>query len=337
MKTKIITLTKNNPDNQKLKIAAKAINDGKLVAFPTETVYGLGANAFDTKAIKNIFKVKGRPQDNPLIVHISDISQLLDLAKEVPLKAIKTINVFWPGPLTIVVKKKKVPSIVTANLDTVAIRMPKNKIALDLIKFAKTPIVAPSANLSKSPSPTIALHVINDLFNKVDVIVDGGACKIGIESTVVDFSSKTPTILRPGAITKEALEKIIGPVKVGYDLKTKTPKSPGQKYKHYSPKAFVYLVNSNNFYKEANNLIKRNISKKIGVIFYKKNNCCLLSSKNIYKKPLKDNKDYAKNLFKYFRYFDQKGCDIIICEKPKQTDIGVAIQNRLKKASSCII
>lgn len=334
MKTTILKINSKSPEPEKIHLASKAIICGKLVAFPTETVYGLGANAFDHKAISQIFKVKGRPQDNPLIVHISDISQVEQLAKNFPKDAQKLTKEFWPGPLTIVLKKRKiVPEIVTAGLDSVAIRMPENKIALELIRQSKVPIVAPSANISGKPSPTRASHVIDDIFGKVDYIIDGGNCKIGIESTVIDFTSKVPTILRPGYITKEDIKKVIGKVEISKPKTKDAPKAPGMKYKHYSPKAKVILVNHNkNFLREIKIIKQENPNKKIGIISYsfdlKGNNVKFLNS---------NSKIYAQKLFSYFRSFDKDNTDIIIAQGIKEDKLGNAIMNRLKKASTIYI
>lgn len=335
MNTKIIVVKNSQTEKNKIVIPSKIISSGGLVAFPTETVYGLGADAFNKKAIKQIFKVKGRPQDNPLIVHISDISQIDQLSEKIPKKAEKLIAKFWPGPLTIVLKKKKkVPLIVTAGLDSVAIRMPSNKIALELIKQSKTPIVAPSANLSGKPSPTTANHVKEDLFEKVDCIIDGGSCKIGIESTVIDFTSKTPTILRPGYITKEDIEKIIGNTEIYTSKKNKKIRSPGMKYRHYSPRAFVIMIDyKKDFKKELEKILKTYKDQKIGVISFNLN--INYKSKNIIVKNLKsDPKKYAQKLFYYFRDFDNKNVDLIIVQGIKEKELGLAVMNRLKKATS---
>ncbi|HAA64145.1 MAG TPA: threonylcarbamoyl-AMP synthase, partial [Thermoanaerobacter sp.] len=246
--TKIIRVNKNNPEIELIDFAAKVIKEGGLVAFPTETVYGIGANSFNEEAIKKIFIAKGRPQDNPLIVHIAELEQIYDLVKEVPQKAKTLMKKFWPGPLTLIFKKsQKVPYVNTAGMDTVAIRMPSNTIAHLLIKRAEVPISAPSANVSGKPSPTDASHVIEDLYGKVDVIIDGGKCDVGVESTVLDLTEKVPVILRPGAVTLEMLREVIGNVEVDPSLLKKPqedlkPKSPGMKYKHYSPNAEVYIV-----------------------------------------------------------------------------------------------
>lgn len=329
MKTTLLKINSRNPELEKINLVSKAIICGKLVAFPTETVYGLGANAFDQKAISQIFKVKGRPQDNPLIVHIFDISQVEQLAKVFPQSAQRLIKEFWPGPLTIVLKKKKiVPKIVTAGLDSVAIRMPENKIALKLIKQSKVPIVAPSANLSGKPSPTKARHVIDDIFGKVDYIIDGGNCKIGIESTVIDFTSKVPTILRPGYITKEDIEKVIGKVEISKSKSKTAPKAPGMKYKHYSPKAKVRLISKNKIKLE----IKKQLENKEKIAIITFNN--KIENKDlVFSKDYNQLIDYSKNLFSDFRFADKKKASAIIVQEVPDQKFGHSIMNRLKKAA----
>lgn len=312
MKTRIISINPNNPEISKVKICSKILRGGGLVAFPTETVYGLGANGLNKRAVKKIFLAKGRPQDNPLILHVSDINQVNSLVKEVPDKAKKLMKKFWPGPLTIIFKKSKlVPDIVTCGLDSVAIRLPKNKIALELIKNSDYPIAAPSANLSGKPSPTSAMHVINDLRGKIDAIIDGGEVEIGIESTVLDLTQKIPQILRPGKITKEKLEQVIGNVK--YNIKSKKPRSPGMKYKHYSPDAKVIIIKNN---KELKEVLKKYSYKKIKILNYP------------------DEINMASNLFRDFRECDKKEFDIIIVKSIPERGLGVAIMNRLNKAGS---
>ncbi len=308
MKTLIIKPKKNSD----LRLAAETLKRGGLVAFPTETVYGLGANALDGKAVEKIFEAKGRPNDNPLIVHVSDKEELFALVSKVPEKAQKLMDKFWPGPLTLVLNKSKsVPRAVTAGQETVAIRMPNNKIALELIKQSGIPVAAPSANVSTRPSPTEAKHVLEDLDGKIDAIIDGGRTDIGLESTVIDLTSETPTILRPGKITKEELEKVIGKI----EIKTKAgkvAKAPGMKYKHYSPKARVILVRK----KEIPSLKRKLGTKKTGII-------------------LKEGtfEEFAKSLFSKFREMDKRGIEVILVEKIKEKGLGVAIMNRLKKAA----
>lgn len=332
MKTLILKSNKKG-----IQIASEIINSSGIVAFPTETVYGLGASVFDEKAIEKIFIAKNRPQDNPLIAHISTISQLNELSKPLPI-AIKLAKKFWPGPLTIVVKKtKKVPLKVTAGLDTVAVRMPSNKIALKLISDCKVPIVAPSANLSGKPSPTKASHVINDLFGKIDAIIEGKDCVYGLESTVVDTTMEPMVLLRPGKITFEQLEKFLGKGKIiKHSLKDKTSKakSPGMKYKHYSPKAEVILLSGKKekivekIIELSENMVKK--KQKIGII--SKQKICI-NNKNIIYKQLVSEKVFAKELFHLFREMDSLGVKKIFVEETSEKGLGLAIMNRLKKAS----
>ncbi|MEK6958364.1 MAG: L-threonylcarbamoyladenylate synthase, partial [archaeon] len=251
MNTKILKIDSRKPEAKKILEAARIIRKGGLVAFPTETVYGLGANAFNTEAVRKIFRAKGRPFDDPLIVHVCSEKQVYELAEEVAFEAKVLMDKFWPGPLTIVMRKsKKVPAITTANLGTVAIRMPKNRIACALIRKAGVPIAAPSANTFSRPSPTTAGHVLADLKGKIPLILDGGTTRIGIESTVIDLSGKKPVLLRPGAVTLEQLQKTIGKVQVHGAVKSTPGKNkkkifalaPGMKYRHYAPKAKVILV-----------------------------------------------------------------------------------------------
>lgn len=341
--TKIVRVNKNNPEIELIDFAAKVIKEGGLVAFPTETVYGIGANSFNEEAIKKIFIAKGRPQDNPLIVHIAELEQIYDLVKEVPQKAKTLMKKFWPGPLTLIFKKsQKVPYVNTAGMDTVAIRMPSNTIAHLLIKRAEVPISAPSANVSGKPSPTDASHVIEDLYGKVDVIIDGGKCDVGVESTVLDLTEKVPVILRPGAVTLEMLKEVIGNVEVDPSLLKKPqedlkPKSPGMKYKHYSPNAEVYIVTGDleKVVKKIQELTEEQLKygKKVGIMAtvqtstqYEKGEIIVVGDRN---RP----ETIAKNLFAVLRQFDKKGVDVIFAESFEYDNIGLAIMNRLEKAA----
>jgi L-threonylcarbamoyladenylate synthase len=212
-RTEIVKLDEKRPNETIVSNASKLIRSGEIVAFPTETVYGLGGNALDPSSVTRIFEIKGRPPDNPLIVHIADMRMLEEIVIQIPLKAHRIIDKFWPGPITLVLKKSKiVPEITTGGLKTVAVRMPKNKIALALIRKSGTPIAAPSANISGRPSPTSAIHVKDDLDGKIKLILDGGSTRIGIESTVIDMTRRIPVILRPGGISKESIENEIGKV-----------------------------------------------------------------------------------------------------------------------------
>ena len=341
--TEIIKLDKDNPDINLIEIAAYTIRNGGLVAFPTETVYGIGANSFNERAIMKIFQAKGRPQDNPLIIHVSDIKTVNELVDKIPVKAKILMDKFWPGPLTLIFKKSsKVPIANTAGLDTVAIRMPSNKIAYLLIKEAGVPISAPSANISGRPSPTDAVHVIEDLEGKVDIIIDGGSCDVGVESTVIDLTVETPMILRPGAITKAMIEKFIGKVNIdptilGVQNNNLKPKSPGMKYKHYSPNAEVYIVNGEleKVVKKIKDLTEEQLKKgkKVGIMAtvqtstkYEKGEIIVVGDRS---KP----DTIAKNLFRVLRDFDKKGVDVIYSEGFQYEEIGLAIMNRLEKAA----
>lgn len=338
----IVKVSPKKPEKEIIEKAAKIIKKGGLVAFPTETVYGLGANAFDKKAVRKIFEVKKRPIDNPIIVHIADFSYLKKLAKKIPKEAEILAKNFWPGPLTFVlIKKKIVPDEVTAGTKTVAIRMPKNKIALELIKKSGVPIAAPSANLAGRPSPTTAKHVFEDLGDKIDLILDGGKTKVGVESTVVDLTVKPPLILRPGGVSLEQLRKFLKdiqphPFLIDEKLKVKIVKSPGMKYRHYAPKAPLILVKEEDKIEKIKKLIEFYKKKKkiVGVMttkenkkFYKKADLVLAvgSQKNL--------NQVAKNLFKTLREFDKKGVDVILAEGFPEKGIGFAIMHRLKKAA----
>lgn len=342
MKTKIISIEKEDIDLELIREAASLIKDGNLVAFPTETVYGLGANGLDKMAIEKIYFAKGRPQDNPLILHISSVDQIKPLVKEIPPLAEECIKRFWPGPLTILFKKSDiVPDIITAGLDTVAIRMPDNPIALALIKHSDTPIAAPSANVSGRPSPTSAKHVIEDLSGKVDMIIDGGSTGIGLESTVLDLSGDIPMILRPGGITIEDFQEFIP--NITQDIATIKddpniiPKSPGQKYRHYAPKAEMLLFTGDlerikyNIKKTALDFLNK--GQKIGIMATEE-------TKNSYTEGLvlvvgsRKNKDtIATNLFNTIRLFDEANVDVILAEGVELDHMGMAIMNRMMKAA----
>ncbi len=343
METKIIKIDEKNIDKDLIFDAANVIKNSGVVAFPTETVYGLGANGFDENAVKKIFTAKGRPQDNPLILHVHSIEQVRELVIEIPDIAKACMKKFWPGPLTILLSKSsKVPSIITAGLNTVAIRMPENKIALELIRTSNVPIAAPSANTSGRPSPTSAKHVIEDLMGKIDMIIDGGDTGIGLESTVLDLSGDVPMILRPGGVTKEELQKIIPNVTIDFAIikedENIVPKSPGQKYRHYAPKSDMLV-----FTGEVENIVKTIVvktreytdaGKKVGI-------ACTDETKEFYKDGLiismgsRQNKEtIAHNLFNTLRLFDEGKVDIILAEGVELSGLGVAIMNRMMKAAA---
>jgi len=332
MKTKLA-----KPTKKLICEAADLIQKGEVVAFPTETVYGLGANVYDVHAVAKIFEAKGRPADNPLIVHISKISQIDGLVISIPTSAKKLMKKFWPGPLTIVLKKsKQVPEIVTAGLDSVAVRMPSNKIALSLINAAGVPIAAPSANSSGKPSPTSAKHVLEDLNGRIHLVIDGGQCEVGLESTVLSLAGSNPVLLRPGAITLEQIEKVIGKVEVPLSVREKTevekPLSPGMKYKHYSPKAEVVLFIPSKEKDFTKFVFEHSEGKKIGIISFTKK--VGLNNEFFFEGSLNA---YAKSLFSALRELDEAGVELIIVEGVSDKGLGLAIMNRLKRAASKVV
>ena len=321
--TKIIKINPEKIDMELLEEAACVIKHGGLVAFPTETVYGLGADSFNEEAVKNIFKAKGRPSDNPLISHIADLGEIERFAREIPDCAVKLAEEFWGGPLTMVLKKRKgIPDSVTAGLDTVAVRLPSHSVSNALIRLSGTAIAAPSANLSGSPSPTTARHCIADLFGRVDMIIDGGDSMIGIESTVVDCTTEVPTILRPGMISAEDMREIIGEVHFGGEANG-APKCPGMKYKHYSPNAEVYIFNSAKSIDE---------DEKACVIM-KNSQCADLNNIKVYDAGKTDT-EYAARLFYFLRKADEEGFDKVYAQMPENRGIGQALINRLMKSAA---
>lgn len=341
METVIKKVDENNIDMGIIREMAEKIKNGETVIFPTETVYGLGANAMDEDAAKKIYVAKGRPSDNPLIVHIADIEEVDKIALEVGEKAKKAMENFWPGPLTIILKKKKiVPNVTSGGLSTVAIRMPSNKIANALIRESKTQIAAPSANISGRPSPTKAEHVVKEMSGRVSGIIMGGDCDFGLESTVVDFSEDKPMILRPGSITKEMLEEVLGEVSIDPSLTKKEDnikaKAPGMKYKHYSPNAQVYIVKGeeNNVITKMNELSRKNHAenKKTGIM-------CM--SKDVDKFECdyvvdlgKDYDEVASNLFDALIKMDEAKMDIVYSVCFESCGVGQAIMNRLLKSAA---
>lgn len=339
IKTIISSIDKDNIDIIEIKKHADLLKEGKTVIFPTETVYGLGANALDEDAVKKIYEAKGRPSDNPLIVHIFDENEVDNLAEDISEKAKILMNRFWPGPLTMIFKKKDiVPQRTSGGLDTVAIRMPSHKIAREIIRQSGVPIAAPSANISGRPSPTKGEHVCEEMNGRVSGIVVGGDCNFGLESTVIDMTMEVPMILRPGSITKEQLEDAIGEVLVDPSLENKEDvlkaKAPGMKYTHYSPNGEVYIVKGeeNKVIDKINCLIKENKDKNIksGVL-------CL--SKNKYKYTgevieLGDTLDeVASNLFNSLIEMDKRNIDVIYTESFSNYGVGRAIMNRLMKSA----
>lgn len=343
MDTKIIKITEDSIDDSLLMEAAKVLREGGLVAFPTETVYGLGANALNEEAAKKIYEAKGRPSDNPLIAHIAEFSALNGLVAEVPESGKKLMEAFWPGPLTIIFKKSgAVPYGTTGGLDTVAVRMPAHPVAARLIRLAGVPVAAPSANTSGRPSPTTAGHVAEDMMGRIDMIVDGGEVGIGVESTIVDVSEEIPTVLRPGAVTLEMLSGVIGEVRmdqaVAEPMKEGVrPKAPGMKYRHYAPKANLSLVEGT--VEDMVEAIRRLASdaqargKRVGII-------CTEETKPLYPDGLlrsvgtrQEPDSIAHNLYAVLREFDGLDVDTIYSEAFSSDRLGQAVMNRLTKAA----
>ena len=324
-------LTSNDID-----IAADIIKNGGLVAIPTETVYGLAANALDGKAVSKIFKAKGRPMDNPLIVHVSCIEEIDKLVSEIPPQAKKLANTFWPGPLTIILKRSNIiPAEVSAGLDTVAIRLPNNDVTRKLIKIAGVPLAAPSANTSGSPSPTSANHVLHDLDGKIDAILDAGNCRVGLESTVITLTSPVPTLLRPGGITVEELRNVLGNVEIDKAVIDKvdsleTVSSPGMKYKHYSPETKIIIVDGDNesFIKYVNS----RSSDKVAALCYIDDQP-KLNVKTVTFGKMNDYNMQANELFSALRKIDDLNVNIVYARCPQKNGVGLAVYNRLIRAA----
>lgn len=328
-------------DPEGIEQAAQMIREGKLVAFPTETVYGLGADALNEEAVAKVYEAKGRPSDNPMIVHVATIDQLIKLSSQkISGEITKLIKIFWPGPLTIVVKSNSViPKITTGGLDTVAVRMPSNRTALALISEAGTPIAAPSANISGRPSPTTFSHVLDDLDEKIDGIIAGEPCKVGIESTVLDMTGEIPTILRPGIVTREEISNALGrEVKfdeallarhnpsgdgeglLEFDDGTK-PKSPGMKYKHYAPKAHMIIYKGDPdkvaFAMADERASRIKMGEKVETLIFDSNN------------P----EEAAHEFFSKLRTCDKVGVDVILAAAMEEEGVGFAVMNRMFKSA----
>lgn len=344
MKTVVEKITEfmSDKDRKKIEEAGRIIKAGGLVAFPTETVYGLGADALNPEASKKIYAAKGRPSDNPLIVHISNMESLVWITDSIPEKAKQMAERFWPGPLTMILPKSpRVPIETTGGLDTVAVRIPEHPIALALIKCAGGYIAAPSANTSGKPSPTIAEHVLQDMDGRIPMILDGGPVGIGIESTIVDFTGEIPMILRPGYITQKMIYDVIGEIQMDPGLIIDNPeihpKAPGMKYKHYAPKADLILVNGaqDKVIKKINELIweTETSGKKAGVIGT--DETCGLYQAEIVKSigSRTDEDAIARHLYGILREFDDLNVDKIYSESFSTPRIGQAIMNRMLKAA----
>lgn len=342
METKVAIIKDIENDNKYIMEAANIIKNSGIVAFPTETVYGLGANALDSVAVSKIFKAKGRPQDNPLIVHVAN-KDISDLVLNIPEIAKELMDKFWPGPLTIIFEKNNIiPNETSAGLNTIGIRMPNNKIALKLIELSNRPIAAPSANISGRPSPTEVDRCVEDLSGKVDYILGGYRSEVGVESTIVDCTVSPPSILRPGGITLEMLREIHSGIDIDEGIKGKPiddlkPKAPGMKYRHYAPNAKLKIISGNkektiDKIKEiVDNYIEKN--KEVAILCTNENLNEFPKGKVISLGSESMLEDIARNLFESLRSCDDLGVDIILCEAFEEKGVGVAIMNRLNKAA----
>ncbi|WP_311486314.1 L-threonylcarbamoyladenylate synthase [uncultured Anaerococcus sp.] len=338
MKTEILKVDRKNINKAYIKKAGDLIKEGALVAFPTETVYGLGADGLNNEACKKIFKAKGRPADNPLILHISHISMLDNLVEEISESHRKLFDL-WPGPMTLIFKKSRlIPEAVTAGGDTVAIRFPSDEIARALISEANTPIAAPSANISGRPSPTKADDVYQDMDGIIPLIIDGGESNIGIESTVIDLSGEKPTILRPGYYTYEFLKEILPDMRLDDSLvdSTKIPKSPGQKYKHYAPKANLRVFIGENVPDYLLDLAEeyKSQGKKVGILAFDEDKDKFASYPYISLGSRIDLSTMSHVLFSSLREMDRLKVDIILAEGVRENHLGKSIMNRMKKAAA---
>lgn len=341
MKTAVFVVDKDNPDKESLAQAAQILAGGGLVAFPTETVYGLGANGLDEKASGGIYRAKGRPSDNPLILHIAEKSALNNLVTEITPSAKALIDKYWPGPLTVVLPRAQViPDIITGGLDTVAVRMPDSVVARELIRMAGVPIAAPSANTSGRPSPTTAQMVIDDLNGKIDAVIDAGSCDVGVESTVIDCTTVVPTLLRPGGITLEMLTDTLGAVDLDKALLTKDaiPRSPGMKYTHYAPEAPMALIEGqpDKVVRELKRQVEQALAenKAVGAIAAQESVAVLPAEvKAAVYGPRGCVEQIAANLYSSLRYFDNHQVDIIFAEGICEDGLGLAVMNRMRKAA----
>ena len=342
METKVITIDHKVMDEAVLQEAGTIIKNGGLVAFPTETVYGLGGDALNRESAKKIYAAKGRPSDNPLIVHICSMDALKPIVEEIPEAVERLADAFWPGPLTIIMKKSQlVPKETTGGLETVAVRMPSHPVALKFIEYAGGYVAAPSANVSGRPSPTKAKYVVEDMSGRIEMILDGDGIDIGLESTIVDMTSDVPMILRPGYITREMLEKVLGEVAVDktiLDINCKEPpKAPGMRYRHYAPKAQLTIVEGNS----ANTIATINAftreaqekGEKVGIIGTEETKALYIgdSIKSVGKR--RDEEAIARTLYTILREFDDEDVNVIYSESFAECNMGQAIMNRLLKAA----
>ena len=337
MKTQIFHITDPDAQREEIQSAAEIIRRGGLLGIPTETVYGLGANGLNTQAVTHIFEAKGRPQDNPLILHIPSASWLTRYCRNVPPTAYELARRFWPGPLTMILQRRaNAPNATTGGLDTVGIRCPNHPVTLAIIEVAQVPVAAPSGNLSGRPSPTCARHMIEDMDGRIDGIVDGGPCGVGVESTIIDLTCPSPRLLRPGGLSLEALKEVLGEVAVDKAVVAplsagERPKAPGMKYRHYAPKAPVTVVTGDS--RRTARYIRRNLGEHTGVIAFSEYvgdfpGCVVHDIGSV-----QDRGEQARRVFDALRAFDETDVTAIFAQCPGDEGLGLAIANRLKKAA----
>lgn len=342
METKWIKMLEEEPDLEAIKEAGRIIKNGGLVAFPTETVYGLGGDGLNKEASRKIYAAKGRPSDNPLIIHIADLADLEKLVKEIPPKAKKLADAFWPGPLTMIFEKsEQVPFETTGGLATVAVRYPNHPVALVFIKESGGFVAAPSANTSGRPSPTLGTHVYEDLKGRIEILLDSGEVGIGIESTIVDMTVEPPMILRPGFITEEMLKEVLGHIDVDKTTKERlegvAPKAPGMKYRHYAPKGELTIISGKSEHvREAINKLLIEAKEKglrTGVIGTEENIEAYEAHVKMNAGKKQDELTVARRLYSMLREFDEEKVDVIYSEAFSENGMGQAVMNRLLKAA----
>jgi len=341
--TRYIKINPEQPEAEAIEEAGLILREGGLVAFPTETVYGLGANALDGRAVARIFEAKGRPSDNPLIVHVADGGDLNFLTEQVPDSARALMEAFWPGPLTLVLPVgKAIPEEVTAGLQTVAVRMPDHPVALALIRAAGLPVAAPSANLSGRPSPTTAEHVLQDLSGRIEVVLDGGPAGVGVESTVLDLTAPVPVVLRPGGVTLENLRDILGEVEVDPAVAAgfpegDSPRSPGMKYIHYAPRAPLLLVEGSPEAVAAKIIElageQKAAGKRVGILSYADSDDFTSVGEVILAGRRELPETVAAELYAALRQFNEMNVDLILAEGMGESGVGLAVMNRLRRAA----
>ena len=330
MKTKLLT-------EQDIDTAAAILRDGGLLGIPTETVYGLGANGLNPAAVRHIFEAKGRPQDNPLILHVPEVDWLERYCYDVPEAAYTLAQKFWPGPLTMILPRREaVPDEVTCGLDTVGMRCPNHPVTLEIIRATGVPVAAPSGNLSGRPSPTCAAHMLEDMDGRIDAIMDGGPCGVGVESTIIDLTMSPPRLLRPGGLPLEALREALGEVTVDRAVLAplsagEKPRAPGMKYRHYAPKAPVTVVTGDT--ERTAQYIQEQLGEHTGVICFDEyagqfSDCTLRTIGSA-----GDMGEQARRVFDALRSFDGTEVDAIFAQCPGDTGLGLAVANRLKKAA----